>query len=47
MNHKLNNGIKLRCPTHLPLATCGEWPYSFATFVANRKIYLDIAGIKC
>ena len=24
---------------------CGEWPYSFATFVANEKILLDIADL--
>jgi hypothetical protein len=24
---------------------CGEWPYSFVTFVANKKILLDIAVI--
>jgi hypothetical protein len=24
---------------------CGEWPYSFTTFVANRKILLDTADL--
>ncbi len=24
---------------------CGEWPYLFATSVANTKILLDIAGL--
>ena len=24
---------------------CGEWPYSFATFVANEKILLDIIAL--
>ncbi len=25
---------------------CGEWPYLFATIVANAKILLDIAALK-
>ena len=25
---------------------CGEWPYLFATFVANAKLQLDIADIE-
>jgi len=25
---------------------CGEWPYLFATIVANEKILLDIAALK-
>jgi len=25
---------------------CGEWPYLFATIVANGKILLDIAGLE-
>ncbi len=25
---------------------CGEWPYLFATIVANGKILLDIAALK-
>ena len=24
---------------------CGEWPFSFATIVANEKILLDIAEL--
>ncbi len=27
------------------LPKCGEWPYSFATIVANEKIMLDIAAL--
>ncbi len=29
----------------MPCIIHGKWPYSFATFVANEKKLLDIAGL--
>jgi len=28
------------------LSQCGKWPYSFATFAANKKVLLDIADLE-
>ena len=40
--HSWNSGIQF-CSI---LKKCGERPNSFATFVANKKIHLDIAALE-
>jgi len=51
MNNKISLivGLSQGCPTHLPLATCGEWPLKVANGFISKNfknmMFLENVGI--